>query len=233
MTSGVMAGWRASTSVVEPESVVRRLLRGAWCVEGAVAEHGEEHADAVAAAGEAEEGLRAGFPACPACVVIGAGEGVGSGRAARRRRETWPVELPVSASGRVFAVDRGAGLGIGVVRVHPRYADLPPASCPASRRTGWCRTSHRRLRRHLPSPVTPPGHAFDRGTQSCRARGSVALLQDHERHNGRNSGLAASRWTVYGHELSMSRTLRRAKDGVRGLPGSGRLGLGGLRQAGA
>ncbi|WP_236246729.1 hypothetical protein [Streptomyces sp. CC210A] len=30
----------------------------------------------------------------------------------------------------------GAGLGSGVVLAHPRYADLPPANCPALRRTG-------------------------------------------------------------------------------------------------
>ncbi|MFJ8600667.1 tetratricopeptide repeat protein, partial [Streptomyces shenzhenensis] len=30
----------------------------------------------------------------------------------------------------------------------------------------------------------PPGHPFDRGEQSCRARRPAALLQDHGKHNG-------------------------------------------------
>ncbi|MFE7044986.1 IS110 family transposase, partial [Streptomyces atratus] len=41
----------------------------------------------------------------------------------------------------------------------------------------------------------PPGHLFDRGTQSCRARRPAALLQDREEHNGEGTG-------AYGAELA-------------------------------
>ena len=54
---------------------------GSGFVEGAVAEHGEQDADAVA--GEAEEGLGVGLAAGPASVVVGAGGGIVQGRRTR------------------------------------------------------------------------------------------------------------------------------------------------------
>lgn len=88
---------------VKSELVMRWLLRGAWFVEGAVAEHGEQDADAVA--GEAEEGLGVGLSPGPAFVVVGAGGGVVQG--CEGREEHYAFELSVAASGRVFAVDGG------------------------------------------------------------------------------------------------------------------------------
>ncbi|MFE6128703.1 winged helix-turn-helix domain-containing protein [Streptomyces sp. NPDC056437] len=78
---------------------------------------------------------------------------------------------------------------------HPRYADLPPANCPALRRTGrWPGLS-------LASPTAPAGPGdttpqvirSTEGTQSYRARRPAAPLQDREKHNG---GTTAGRCTV-------------------------------------
>ncbi|MEF9908694.1 IS5 family transposase [Streptomyces sp. P5-A9] len=83
----------------------------------------------------------------------------------------------------------GAGLGVGVVRAHPRYADLPPANCPALRRTGrWPDLSSA-------SPTAPPGpgdttpqvmpstggnsHAGPGGQRSrCRTAKKITGLRD-------------------------------------------------------
>ncbi|MET9694845.1 IS5 family transposase [Streptomyces sp. NPDC006514] len=48
---------------------------------------------------------------------------------------------------------------------HPRYADLPPASCPALRRAGWWPglSSASVTTPSGPGDTTPPGHPFDRG----------------------------------------------------------------------
>src|SRR3954451_11201230 len=78
-------------------------FRDAWFVESAVAEHGEQNADAVA--GEAEEGLGVSLAPGPAFVVVGAGGRVVQG--GERGEEHRAFELAVSASGCVFAVDRG------------------------------------------------------------------------------------------------------------------------------
>lgn len=75
---------------------------GAWFVEGAVAEHREEHADPLS--GEAEESLCVGLSAGSAAVVVGAGGGVVQG--GERGEKHRAFELPVSASGCVLAVDR-------------------------------------------------------------------------------------------------------------------------------
>lgn len=80
---------------------------GAWgsvFVEGAVAEHCEEHAGALS--GEAEEGLCVGLSPGSAAVVVGAGDGVVQG--GERGEEHGSLELPVAASGGVLALDRGS-----------------------------------------------------------------------------------------------------------------------------
>lgn len=80
----------------------RQAVRGVLgLVEGSVAEHGEQDADAVAR--EAEEGLDVGFAAGSAAVVVAAGGGTVEGR--ERGEEHRPFQLPVPASGGVFAVD--------------------------------------------------------------------------------------------------------------------------------
>lgn len=74
---------------------------------------------------------------------------------------------------------------------------------------GGGRTSHQRLRRHHPSPVTPPGHPFDRGTQSCRTRRPAALLQDRGKHTGGDSTVTRPyprQWTG-GHDRCHSRPI--------------------------
>lgn len=76
---------------------------GPGFVEGSVAEHGEQDVDALS--GQAEEGLGVGFASGSALVVVGAGGGVVQG--GERGEEHRVFELPVPASGRVFAVDRG------------------------------------------------------------------------------------------------------------------------------
>src|SRR5690606_39281136 len=80
--------------------------RGSRFVEGSVAEHGEQDADAVS--GEAEEGLGVGFDAGSAAVVVGPGGGIVEG--CERGEEHRSFQLPVPGSGGVFAVDRRAGL---------------------------------------------------------------------------------------------------------------------------
>lgn len=45
----------------------------------------------------------------------------------------------------------------------------------------------------------PPGHPFDRGQQSCRARRPAALLQDREKHNG--GGVVKEHCTSSGYEF--------------------------------
>ncbi|GAA3224659.1 hypothetical protein GCM10020256_33640 [Streptomyces thermocoprophilus] len=73
-----------------------KLCGGAsWLVEGSVAEHGEQDADAVA--GEAEEGLGVGFAAGSAAVVVAAGGGIVQG--CERGEEHGSFQLPVAASG--------------------------------------------------------------------------------------------------------------------------------------
>ncbi|GAA3238479.1 hypothetical protein GCM10020256_58810 [Streptomyces thermocoprophilus] len=59
-------------------------------------------------AGEAEEGLGVGFAAGSAAVVVAAGGGIVQG--CERGEEHGSFQLPVAASGGVFAVDRRAGL---------------------------------------------------------------------------------------------------------------------------
>jgi hypothetical protein len=74
-------------------------------VENAVAERREQHVDPLS--GQAEEGLSVGLPAGSAAVVVGAGGWIVLG--GERGKEHRAFELPVSASGRVFAVVRGPG----------------------------------------------------------------------------------------------------------------------------
>lgn len=78
---------------------------GSWFVEGAVAEHGEEHVDPLS--GQAEKRLSVGLPAGSAFVVVGAE--TGSCRGGERGQEHRAFELAVPASWCVFAVDRGPG----------------------------------------------------------------------------------------------------------------------------
>lgn len=83
------------------------VFRRSGLVEGAVAEHGEQDADALT--GESEEGLGVGLAACSLTVVVSAGGGVGV-HAGEGGQEHGTFELPVSALWCVFAVDRGARL---------------------------------------------------------------------------------------------------------------------------
>ena len=78
-------------------------------VEGAVAEHGEQDADALA--GKAEESLGVGFTAGALAVVVGAGGRVGEG--GERGEEEGPLELFVAAAGGLLAADGGAGAAGG------------------------------------------------------------------------------------------------------------------------
>lgn len=70
----------------------------------------------------------------------------------------------------------------------------PPGS-PEPLAAGRPPASHQRLQRRLSGPVTPPpGHPFDRGDQSCRARRPAALLQDREEDNRGGTAGARVRW---------------------------------------
>jgi hypothetical protein len=66
--------------------------RAPWLVEGSVAEHGEEDADAVA--GEAEEGLGVGFAAGSAAVVVAAGGGICRAANAERNIARFSCRFP-------------------------------------------------------------------------------------------------------------------------------------------
>ncbi len=86
-----------------------------------------------------------------------------------------------------------AGLGIGVVLAHPRYAELPPhpgrALRPAGRWSDATPLEPSTAHSHQPHPVLPDRPTF-LGTQSCRARRPAALLQDREKHNCETSSAA-------------------------------------------
>lgn len=89
--AGLLVGWSCDG-----------CFGGSLFVEGAVAEHGEQDADALA--GEAQECLGVGFAAGAVLVVVGPGGWIGV-HAGEGGEEHGAFELSVSSSGCVFAVD--------------------------------------------------------------------------------------------------------------------------------
>jgi hypothetical protein len=82
-----------------------RGSRGWWLVEGAVAEHREEHVGS--ASGEVEDGLGVMFSLGDLLVVVGAGGRVG--QRGECREEEGSLELLVSSARRLFATDGRPG----------------------------------------------------------------------------------------------------------------------------